>query len=446
MSTPTISRIQDVTLAIKAKVLGTSSPQNKSTVTAPTSLGGSDWTVTLTRQDDILTVSVLWKYTQQPQSHTCTYNGSVGSGFGAVGGNHHCNAVGTQRCTEGYCAMHLVPRKTPSNVATVSVTDNSLQTANSVKATIDIDKVLDDDEYCFDIIISTSMNLSRKAVEPPKPRHQDTMSDLLKDINSVDTCFVFDTEKTTSNVGLWAHSVILSKYERFSQMILEAASPASSSKDGSSAVADALDDTHLSTADDTFSKSSFSTTSPSTTVASQGPAIQTVLIEKFSLATFCVLLRYIYTGDVSLSVDTSQHAISMTESSLVLQAITRGGKKQESIRWNPLDSTSPWRFKDTAWEELLEAADYFGVSDLRAQCEEAVVKALDESKAVAMLFNTGPCFDKTKESAMQFVVKNMASMVKDGKEPFTLYKDHPDCYRVMFEVMRQRAVKDMDLR
>ncbi|KAI8600839.1 hypothetical protein EDD21DRAFT_415476 [Dissophora ornata] len=398
MSIPTIGRIQDVTLAIKAPVLGASSPQNVSTVTAPTSLGGSTWTVTLTRRNN--TIAIL----------------------------------------------------TPSNVATVSVTDTSLQTANSVKVTIDIDKVLDDDGYCFDIIISTSMSLSRKAVEPPKARclHQNTMSDLLKDINSVDTCFVFDTEKTTSNVGLWAHSVILSKYERFSHMILEAAS---SSKDGSSAAADALDSTYISTADDTYTGSLFSTTfpsttstsvtSPSTAVASEGPAMQTVLIEKFSLATFCVLLRYIYTGDVSLSVDTSQHAISMTESSLVLQAIARGGKKQESIRWNPLDSTSPWRFKDTAWEELLEAADYFGVLDLRTQCEAAVIKALDESKAVAMLFNTRPCFEKTKESAMQFVVKNMASMVKDGKEPFTLYKDHPDCYRVMFEVMRRRAVKGL---
>ena len=121
MTTPTIRRIQDVTLAIETPALQPSSPHNVSTLTTPASLGGSTWTVTLTRQNNTLAVGVLWYYQQpQPQTRCSCYYGNN-------------NVTQIRADAEGYCAMHLVSRKTPSNVVTVSLNDTLLKTAGSVK-------------------------------------------------------------------------------------------------------------------------------------------------------------------------------------------------------------------------------------------------------------------------------------------------------------------------
>ncbi|KAF8933523.1 hypothetical protein BGZ58_006275 [Dissophora ornata] len=91
------------------------------------------------------------------------------------------------------------------------------------------------------------------------------------------------------------------------------------------------------------------------------------------------------------------------------------------------------------WEELLMAADFFGVTDLRDYCESKVISAINKSNVIDTLFNVGSCFDKVKESALDYIVQNMVSLVVDGKDPFESYKYHPECHDLMVEVMRRRA-------
>ncbi|KAG0289636.1 hypothetical protein BGZ98_003765 [Dissophora globulifera] len=134
------------------------------------------------------------------------------------------------------------------------------------------------------------------------------------------------------------------------------------------------------------------------------------------------------------------HAISMTESSLILKTIA--GKTREYVRWNPLDVDSPWKFKDVTWNELLLAASFYGLTELQARCEDAMIAGLDATNAVEVLFSAGCHFEKIKNAAMDLIVGKMASMVLGDKEPFASYKDHPDAYDFLMELMRRRVAKE----
>ncbi|KAG0350657.1 hypothetical protein BGZ54_003695 [Gamsiella multidivaricata] len=133
------------------------------------------------------------------------------------------------------------------------------------------------------------------------------------------------------------------------------------------------------------------------------------------------------------------HAICTSESQLVSQTLRGAKMQQESIRWNPLASESPWKFKDVTWEELLVATDYYGMTDLRTRCEQAVTDGINQNNALQMLFTIGCSFEKVKESALDYLVKNMATLVVDGSDPFEPYERHPKCHSFMLELMRRKA-------
>ncbi|KAG0347276.1 hypothetical protein BGZ54_004951, partial [Gamsiella multidivaricata] len=143
---------------------------------------------------------------------------------------------------------------------------------------------------------------------------------------------------------------------------------------------------------------------------------------------------------IERSADASKHAICTSESQLVSQTLRGAKPQQESIRWSPLESESPWKFKDVTWEELLVAADYYGVTDLRTRCEQAVIDEINQSNALQTLFTIGCSFEKVKESALDYLVENMATLVVDGgSDPFEPYETHPKCHSFMLELMRGKA-------
>ncbi|KAG0289637.1 hypothetical protein BGZ98_003766 [Dissophora globulifera] len=317
-----------------------------------------------------------------------------------------------------------------------------------MESSINVDNVSHSNRFLFDIVLTTRTVLSRKPVEPPKPdptasKNREIMQILLKDTHSVDLCFVFNSDKSYSNVGLWAHRSILSRYKPLADLIRKSTSSVVRRRDQVASTASNTVDNKTSDADLSFSSEDDSST-PTNNVreeANGDSSVLMILVEKFSLATLCVLLRFIYTGEIDLSADTNQHAISSTESSLVLQEIA--GKTHEYVRWNPLDVDSPWKFKDVTWEELLMAASFYGVTDLQARCEAAVIAGLDATNAVEVLFSVGCRFEKVKNAAMEFIVEKMASMILGDKEPFALYKDHPDAFGFLVELMRRRVAKEL---
>ncbi|KAG0006205.1 hypothetical protein BGZ80_002540 [Entomortierella chlamydospora] len=355
---------------------------------------GSSWSVKLTRSFDFFTVGISW--------------------------------IGNPRSAEDYmfdCPYKHIHIASQTSQGGVTVNACYFWDRQPAEATIEARKVFHEGKYVFDISISTEKKLPEKQIDVLESRPQDIvirnhdiMSILLKDIYSVDVCFVFDSDKSCSNVGLWAHRAVLSRYKGFGNVIHTACR-----------------DMSLSSED----PASGSLPSPTTARddGSLGPLL--ISVEQFTMATLCVLLRYVYTGQVELSAEADKHAISMTESIFILQGIM--SRCKESVRWHPLDPNSQWKFKDVTWEELLLASDYYGVMDLKSRCEKEVISAIDQSTVVKTLFTIGNSFLEVKESALDFIIQNMTLIFPKGKDPFAEYKSHPMCHELLIEIINRKA-------
>lgn len=163
-----------------------------------------------------------------------------------------------------------------------------------------------------------------------------------------------------------------------------------------------------------------------------------VPVEGFSLASMCVMLRYIYTGELNLSADTALHAICTSDSSLVKSTMLGANSDhQKSIKWNPLDTDSVWQFKEVTWEELLTAAKHYGVSDLQQECETAVIAALNPDNVVKTLFTFGDTFVGIKDAAQNYLLQNARKMDLKAKNPFLPYMCDPMCCEILYELMRR---------
>ncbi|KAI8596142.1 hypothetical protein EDD21DRAFT_14728 [Dissophora ornata] len=246
---------------------------------------------------------------------------------------------------------------------------------------------------------------------------EETMLALLKDIHSVDLCFAFEYDEAYPGLELWAHRVILSRYKTLANMIQKT----------TEAMSEEMNDVNSS-------KTLLEVGVPH--------AVESLVIPvaSFSFATLCVIPRYIYTGRIYRSVDTNLHAISKFNGHLSPNPASNYRKKM-FVLWQTTDSKTPSDFNTVTWEELLMAADFYGVVDLRDRCESKVISAIKKSNVIETLFNIGCCFDNVKESALDYIVENMRPLMSGGKDPFEPYKFHPECHNLVMEVMRRRDRK-----
>jgi hypothetical protein len=168
---------------------------------------------------------------------------------------------------------------------------------------------------------------------------------LMRDIYSVDVCFVFPSDTAYANIGLWAHRSILSSHKSFANIIakqernlgLTNARPASSF---------ALNNTA------TFN-------APVGYVVIESPAA--------SLATMCSLLSWIYKVGFAFWDDMSAFAISVDNgTSLVWHGNnpSRGINVHKNVLASP-DPSSSWKLvlEKPTMHDIMTAAEHFEVMD-----------------------------------------------------------------------------------
>ncbi|KAF9540603.1 hypothetical protein EC957_003945 [Mortierella hygrophila] len=403
--TATVTRRQEVTLRVEA-------PQLNDTTTSTTKTavleGNSFWTVSLTRSHASLNVSAVWNRQQ---------HGDV----------------------TNYTMMHIIPHSKNSSILEKTNSGTALMQGSPAQCVIDIDKVVDDGMYRFDIVFSTHKEIARKLVLPPL-KSREILPLLLKDPNTVDVCFTFSSDKAHSHIGLWAHRVVLSRYKVFAKLIeKEDAHQRLMSKANGDEDKDKVTTT-IKAEPDVEPNRTISDDTPSAAPSIDSCAIM-IKVDKFPLATFCALLYYIYMDEIDLSVDTGRFVVSVSEGGSLVWRDSDGKIREHhpSTCWPPLDQGSPWKLKDVAWDELLEAADFYDVSELRSHCLTGALNGLNEQNAVRFVFS---CDADVKRMAMRYIVDRAEEFFEKGKQdPFLAYKEHPDCHEVLVELMQMKAKK-----
>ncbi|KAG0282075.1 hypothetical protein BGZ96_000854 [Linnemannia gamsii] len=356
------TRYMELTLAVISSRFDKFPGSRTITIETVRGLGEGNWSVTLQRAANNLTVVATW---HRPDT--------------------------TEKTFLNFKSMHIVPRSNFFNpVATTMLEWQLYESRCSGTASFPAEKVLAADQYNFDVVFSSTFELSRSFASIPNTASTPTaisnsetksvykerglISLLLKDPSSVDVCFTFISDKTYSNIGLWAHRCVLSQYDSFSRRIQEAKALQSLGEmvlTEKVAGGDADVDSDVESIS-TFSLNSMDTaTGPAATGSSFDTASRAPLVIKVntvSLATFCVMLYYIYTGEVDRTVHPNRFVLSNTNKvSLVWR--NSAGEVEDSVVWHPLNQNSPWRLKDVAWRELKEAAVHYGLKGLETLAE-----------------------------------------------------------------------------
>ncbi|KAG0278163.1 hypothetical protein BGZ95_004553 [Linnemannia exigua] len=184
--------------------------------------------------------------------------------------------------------------------------------------------------------------------------------------------------------------------------------------------------------------------------AGAGPKTLTFVIDNVSCETFLALLQYIYTGEINLYPDTQHFAFSSIRpnvqcSNTDVKADNSVSKQQEQDRetaqWVPFAGITPTSIltDHLKYESLMLAADQYGIDDLAKFCQQKVEKSFGLFTVCRILFEVAPRYPAIKAPTLAFMVENRSSIfIKDG-DPFKDYRNHPECYNLMLEVVQLLA-------
>ncbi|KAG0274183.1 hypothetical protein BGZ96_004442 [Linnemannia gamsii] len=179
------------------------------------------------------------------------------------------------------------------------------------------------------------------------------------------------------------------------------------------------------------------TTTTDTNDTKKRSSTLTLVIEKHSLATFCSLLRFVYTGQLDYSNRYSDFvfSINMSSSSPFLQS-----RDFSSIRWTRLpDEKCVWTVAKE--EQLMLCAHEFGIDDLEAGCRARMELSMSETNIGHILFDVVPVYPKIKTHAMMYVVRNKEMLFASGKDLFEQFRTYPQCHSVMLEIFQHMATR-----
>ncbi|KAF9372621.1 hypothetical protein CPB97_001110 [Podila verticillata] len=302
----------------------------------------------------------------------------------------------------------------------------------------------------FDIVFSTRQDLYRiskrweandvqktkttmsklKKDEGAVPKLKQVLSQLMKDVSTMNMAFTFDLNGSARKVALWAHQSILGQQSSFATLIKKL-------KDVES--------------------------DPSRPEAPFG--IKTIHVTEYTLETYCALVRYLYTSEIKLEVNLEEFAVGYSPSkefspSCKNRHIVKGlfpsedtaspnaeSSQSDEILAFELEETFPLEESDeseesvvperaTTWSNLFQIADCYQVTELREYCLDKIVGTLDASTALEVLFGFAYRYPDLKKIVLQVVADNMPSLYAASQDPFAAFENHSERQMLMAEAFQ----------
>ncbi|KAF9099249.1 hypothetical protein BGX29_007231 [Mortierella sp. GBA35] len=185
----------------------------------------------------------------------------------------------------------------------------------------------------------------------------------------------------------------------------------------------------------------------------KGPRTLTFAVEQVNMSNFCAMLQYLYTGEINLTPDARRFTFSHstdrnnnTKSNSGTTTTTNDTASasqpdRETAQWFP--HVLPFRLFSTEsyakHEDLMLAAELYGIDDLMAHCQLKVEQSMSSTNVCHILFDIAPRYPKIKAPALAYMVKNRSYIFTKETDPFAPYRNHPDCYNLMLEVVQLLA-------
>ncbi|KAG0013628.1 hypothetical protein BGZ81_000918, partial [Podila clonocystis] len=280
-------------------------------------------------------------------------------------------------------------------------------------AKVDMAAVQMQDRLEFDILltscISTTHTLKNPSAERNLSRLKRVTASLMYDIHTTNMAFTFGYNGSARNVALWTHQSVLQLHPTFYTLISK------------------LKDIE----DDSFSPEAVS-------------GVKTIHVTKYTLESYCALIRYLYSSTIELHVNLDDFPIGQPPTS-PFSPTCKSRLMADGPFWPTVPApTRPHsdtvvhqdhHHLTTTWEELFQLADFYQIAELRAQCQEKIVDGLHTSTVLDVLFRYAYRYPDLKERVLAFVAQSMKELYARSKDPFAAYADHPERHELMAEAL-----------
>ncbi|KAG0207728.1 hypothetical protein BGX33_006669 [Mortierella sp. NVP41] len=403
MLTTTLTMHQETTLSIKTPVL-----DDHSTISIGLPADNDSfpaWIVVLKRQADALQVSVM----------------------------------GDRRDSTLYRTMSIIPRHAPEKTVKVPMNNRRFQLGYKAKGCFNAESFMVGNNYSFEIVLSTDLDSSWKA--PPAPplyentgltdpysvsKQRQTIAVLLKDICSTDICFIFPDDNLVPNAVLFAHRSVLALHKTFSMRVYQKGRALSLREEKTLKEDQAPGGSWVThgVGCGIFPHRCTKAVARAVADAQARFDVSAVEIRDFSLAAFCSLLIFLYSGKIALRTVTNQFALSRFPT--------------RSIDRVPIWNDEPIELEAT-WEELLGISIDYEVPDLQERCRQGVINGITMENAIESVFSESARDPVVKKFAIANISKNLESIFLDDKDPFAPYKSRSDYHAVMTVLLRLKA-------
>jgi hypothetical protein len=269
------------------------------------------------------------------------------------------------------------------------------------------EKLLAGDRYDFNIVFSTGLKYERATPLLPPPsccnpvlvtslRPSDNIKKLMRDAHSVDVCFVFPSYTPYANIGLWAHRAILSTHAALAQLMSDFEVNRQSRTRGSKKL---IYYNYPSNVSPPVARSRMDLYATAKDTGPTPPFYHGALIPTnrrdiflkaltHSLSTMCTLIHWIYTGEIQLSVNTSDFAVTLDNGTYLIWYENSRTDSNNDL-WSAKDHRSSGKLEDTTWNELLEAANHFEIEELAVRCRPEVIAGFTPSNVHKFLIHHG---------------------------------------------------------
>lgn len=176
-----------------------------------------------------------------------------------------------------------------------------------------------------------------------------------------------------------------------------------------------------------------------------GPRTLTFVVDQVSSVVFLALLEYIYTGEINLTPSADHFTFSSTKPSntdSTDRTVTNAASQQDRETAQCVSYKPEGTGKAPMYEDLMLAADLYGIDDLATFCQQKVELSLNSGNVSRILFDVAPRYPRIKAPALAYMVKSRDTLFTKDADPFKDYRNHPDCYSLMLEVVQLLAASN----
>ncbi|KAG0015755.1 hypothetical protein BGZ81_011543 [Podila clonocystis] len=281
-------------------------------------------------------------------------------------------------------------------------------------------------EYRFRVMLSNKEEVKHTkgnfCTDPPALAMQSNqihiLAAMMKNIDTMDMVFTFGIGGSDCNVGLWVHQQVLAQQSDLARLI---------------------------------EKLKVTEGSPSDSAVVAG--IKSHHVTGYSLESYCCLVRFLYTSEISTDVDLNDFAIGCPPTKpFSLQCKERPAVQGLFSVADPPTTESgpdskaaatPSLKRSSSFGKLFQLADCFDIKELRDYCRDKIISSLESSNALEILFSYAYRYNDLKNKVLSVVVQNMDKMYSGDEDPFEPYADHPQRHALLTEALRFK-LKNLD--